>query len=422
MNLQELREMVGSIVDYDPDVQTYRDEVTRVVNELYLDFFTDKPWTFAIKSSEISVYKDVKVTNGAFAIGASTVTSTSNPFRDWMNGAIVEISGSTTPSEDGEYEIEKFGAVGTIYLKGFVATATTPANLTVTVKQRYVDMPKNCAEVIAVGLRNPTQTPTTAFDYLPRFRDEEYGLLLSAQGQPTDWLLHDDETVLSPVLAPTIQEDVAGPWIAGEYHVKYTLIYQNRESSPSPASPVTLGAGGKKIEVTGMQDTGLNSGYTKRFYVRTTETKAYYHVSEADVAETTTTVASLTVPTQYLISQDRLPENSGHYKRIRLYPRQDTDYLVSLRYIYQPPRLIEDSDTPEFPPSHHRYLVYRACQELFVKHDNLSHSEVYKRKADIELLRLENNYLSAGAGSWEMQSFAGSEYLTRANTTLTWLG
>ena len=140
------------------------------------------------------------------------------------------------------------------------------------------------------------------------------------------------------------------------------------------------------------------------------------------MAETTISVASLTVPTQYLISQDRLPENSGHYKRIRLYPRQDTDYLVALRYIYQPPRLIEDSDTPEFPPSHHRYLVYRACQELFVKHDNLSHSEVYKRKADIELLRLENNYLSAGAGSWEMQSFAGSEYLMRANTTLTWLG
>ena len=419
MNLQELREMVGSIVDYDPDVQTYRDEVTRVVNELYLDFFTDKPWMFAIKSSEISVYKDVSVTNGILVLGQNTITSTSNPFLPWMNGAIVEISGAG--SNDGEYEIEKYGATNTIYLKDFAASANYPLGVPITIKQRYVDMPKDCAEVIAVGLRNPTQTPTTAFDYLPRFRDEEYGLLLSAQGQPTDWLLHDDETVLSPVLAPTIQEAPAGAWIAGEYHVKYTLIYQNRESSPSPASSVTLGAT-KKLEVTGMQNTGANSGYTKRFYVRTTETKAYYHVSQVDVAETTTTVASLTVPTQYLISQDRLPENSGHYKRIRLYPRQDTDYLVSLRYIYQPPRLIEDSDTPEFPPSHHRYLVYRACQELFVKHDNLSHSEVYKRKADIELLRLENNYLSAGAGSWEMQSFAGSEYLMRANTTLTWLG
>ena len=415
MNLQELREMVGSIVDYDPDVQTYRDEVTRVVNELYLDFFTDKPWMFAIKSSEISVYKDVTKT-GNMTAGSNEFTTTANP--DWINGAIVEISNST--ADDGEYEILKVGPSTKVFLNGFTASNTEV--VTLTFKQRYVDMPQDCAEVIAVGLRNPTQTPTTAFDYLPRFRDEEYGLLLSSTGQPTDWLLHDDETVLSPVLAPTIADGGAGgPWVAGEYHVKYTLIYQDRESSPSPASSVTLAAT-RHLGVTGMQNTGANSGYTKRFYVRTTETKAYYHVSQADVAETTTTVASLTVPTQYLISQDRLPENSGHYKRIRLYPRQDTDYLVSLRYIYQPPRLIEDSDTPEFPPSHHRYLVYRACQELFVKHDNLSHSEVYKRKADIELLRLENNYLSAGAGSWEMQSFAGSEYLMRANTTLTWLG
>ena len=419
MNLQELREMVGSIVDYDPDVQTYRDEVTRVVNELYLDFFTDKPWMFAIKSSEISVYKDVKVIDGVLNSGSSLIGSATTPFLPWMSGMIVEIQGST--ADDGEYEIAKYASSNILFVKDFAAAGNEP-NITFIFKQRYVDMPKDCAEVIAVGLRNPTQTPTTAFDYLPRFRDEEYGLLLSSTGQPTDWLLHDDETVLPPVLAPTIADGGAGgPWVAGEYHVKYTLIYQDRESSPSPASSVTLAAT-RHLGVTGMQNTGANSGYTKRFYVRTTETKAYYHVSEADVAETTPTLASLTVPSQYLISQDRLPENSGHYKRIRLYPRQDTDYLVSLRYIYQPPRLIEDSDTPEFPPSHHRYLVYRACQELFVKHDNLSHSEVYKRKADIELLRLENNYLSAGAGSWEMQSFAGSEYLMRANTTLTWLG
>ena len=47
MNLSEIRNMVGSIVDYDPNVQTYIDEVNRVVNEIYLDFFTDRPWKFA---------------------------------------------------------------------------------------------------------------------------------------------------------------------------------------------------------------------------------------------------------------------------------------------------------------------------------------------------------------------------------------
>ena len=419
MNLQELREMVGSIVDYDPDVQTYRDEVTRVINELYLDFFVDKPWKFAVKTTGVPVYKDVSVTNGALSSGASTITSTSNPFRSWMSGAVVEISGS--PSDDGEYEIEKFGAVGTIYLKGFIAASTTAAILTITVKQRYVDMPKDCAEVVAVGLRNPTQTPTTSFDYLPRYRDEQYGLLLSAQGQPTDWLTYDDETVLSPVLTPVPVDGGGSGTFAGETHVKYTFIYQNRESAASPDSLVTLAAT-SDLNLGSMQNTGANSGYEKRIYIRTAETMAYYHVSQADVAETTVSITNITLPAQYLISQTRLPENSGNYKRIRLYPRQDTDYDVSLRYIYQPPRLIENTDVPEFPPSHHRYLVYRACQELFVKHDNLSHSEVYKRKADIELLRLENNYLSAGAGAWEMMSFTGSDDFIRTTSPLTWLG
>ena len=331
---------------------------------------------------------------------------------------VVEIKGST--ADDGEYEVAKFASTGILFLKNFAA-AGNETGITFIFKQRYVDMPKDCAEVVAVGLRNPTQSPTTSFDYLPRYRDEQYDLLLSAQGQPTDWLTYDDAIVPSPVLAPTVVEDISGPWIAGEYYVKYTFVHQNREGSPSPAGLVNI-ATSKKIKVSNMQLAGANSGYLKRFYVRTTESKAYYHVSEADVVEGVTVVASLTVPSDYLLDQDRLPENSGNYKRIRLYPRQDTDYLVSLRYIYQPPRLLENSDVPEFPPSHHRYLVYRACQELFVKHDNLSHSEVYKRKADIELLRLENNYLSAGAGAWEMRSFTGSDDFIRTTSPLTWLG
>ena len=227
--------------------------------------------------------------------------------------------------------------------------------------------------------------------------------------------------MLSPVLALTVADGGGSGGFTGETHAKYTFLYQNKESAPSPDSLVTV-ATSRSLTVAATQDTGANSGYLKRVYIRTAETNAYYHVSEVDIAETAVGASTVTLPAQYLISQDRLPENSGNYKRIRLYPRQDTDYLVSLRYIYQPPRLLENTDVPEFPPSHHRYLVYRACQELFVKHDNLSHSEVYKRKADIELLRLENNYLSSGPGAWEKMSFTGGDSLVRTSTTHTWLG
>lgn len=258
MNLQELREMVGSIVDYDPDVQTYRDEVTRVINELYLDFFVDKPWKFAVKTTGVPVYKDVTVSGNIFT-GVSNVNGAAT-FPTWSAGSVIEIKGTT--ADNGEYEVSKFVSTSQLYIKGFIGSNTEAA--TFVLKQRYVDMPKDCAEVVAVGLRNPTQTPTTSFDYLPRYRDEQYGLLLSAQGQPTDWLTYDDETVLSPVLAPTLIDGGAGGGFTGETHVKYTLIYQNRESAPSPDSVITLDPS-KKLNVTNMQDTGGNSGYEKGF-------------------------------------------------------------------------------------------------------------------------------------------------------------
>ena len=95
MKLAEMRDMVGSIVDYDPNVQTYRDEVTRIINELYLDFFTDRPWKFAQETEEIQVYKDVEVTDGAIAVGQNSVSKIAPSFSDWMEGAIGEISGAT---------------------------------------------------------------------------------------------------------------------------------------------------------------------------------------------------------------------------------------------------------------------------------------------------------------------------------------
>ena len=139
-------------------------------------------------------------------------------------------------------------------------------------------------------------------------------------------------------------------------------------------------------------------------------------------AETAATITNATLAVDHLVSGERLPENSGHYKRVRLYPRQDTDYLVEARFVFRPDRLIEDTDVPEFPPDHHRYLVYRACQELFMKHDNVTHSEVYRRKSDVELLRMENTYLSEGAGYWIKRGYRETNASFRTQTSLTTRG
>lgn len=427
MNLAEMRSMVGSIVDYDPNVQTYKDEVNRILNELYLDFFTDRPWKFAQETEEVQVYRDVTVTNVSIAAGNNTVTvAAGTPFLSWMEGAIVEIQGAADV-DNGEYEIIKVTPT-VLYLDNFSASAS-PGGLTVTVKQRFIDMPEDCSEVLSIGIRNPTSGTQAHFDYLSRARDEELSLLLSSTGLPTDWLIHDDVNMNQPVLMPALAVVDAGTtWTElGAYKVRYTFVHKNKESAPSPEVSVTATSanapsGSFRLDLSNLQNTGTNSGIFKRVYLSTTTSNAFYHVSNADVNETTATLSTLDLTADYLARGRRLPENDGHYKRVRLYPRQDTDYLVEVRFVFRPDRLIEDTDVPEFPPDHHRYLVYRACQELFVKHDNLQHSELYRRKADTELVRIQNLYLSEGAGYWIKQGYRETTLKYQTSTSLTHRG
>ena len=50
MNLVQMRDMIGSILDYNPEVEAYRDEMNRIINECYLDFYMLQPWTWAQKT------------------------------------------------------------------------------------------------------------------------------------------------------------------------------------------------------------------------------------------------------------------------------------------------------------------------------------------------------------------------------------
>jgi hypothetical protein len=162
--------------------------------------------------------------------------------------------------------------------------------VTAKIKQRFIDMPEDCSEVLSIGIRNPTQGTKAHFDYLSRARDEELALLLSSTGLPTDWLIYDDVTMNQPVLQPTLVANAAGTtWSEhGTYYVHYTFVHKNKESAPSPVATATanywkLALGYFKH----VQNTGTNSGMFKRFYLRTTTNSAFYQVSNADIDETT---------------------------------------------------------------------------------------------------------------------------------------
>tara|TARA_R110002012_G_scaffold27653_1_gene88219 strand:+ start:1011 stop:2279 length:1269 start_codon:yes stop_codon:yes gene_type:complete len=422
MNLLEMRSMVGSIVDYDPNVQTYKDEVTQILNQIYLEFFTDRPWSFAQDTVDLQVYRDVTDSTGTLATGTSTINvATPNFFlSSWMEGMILEIA--NTNNDNGEYIVQKVVSGTQAILEDFTAVDNVAGTASFTVKQRYVDMPQDCVMPVSVGIRNVIQGPHTHFYALSRLRDEQLNLLLSITGLPTDWVLYDDVSIMQPVTPPTLALTGTGTFTeVGTYYAKYTFVEGTRESAPSPEASISVTAT-TQINASNLQGTGANSGTTKRMYVRTAASKSYYQVANADVGEAGTSLANLTLDSSYLSKGVRLPEHGGNYQRIRLYPRQDTNYKVNIRYLKRPPMLIEESDTPDFPVVHHRYLVYRACQELFVKHDNLSHSEVYRKKADTELLKIEQRFLTSGAQMWVKEAFTQDANFFGAQTTLTHQG
>ena len=443
MNLSEIRDMVGSILDYSPDVQTYKDEVTRVVNQLYLEMFADRKWQFAQKSKNLTARADV--TSTASASSGVLTASVLYSLNKWMEGQIVEVSGGTWSSGklSGEYRIVKIEAAtvttSRLYLEdsdgNSVTSGATSAAATVRIKNRYIDMPEDMVKVLSLGIRTPAQSSDTAtgnatinFLNCSRHLDEELDLDLDMSGRPTDWIRYDNYQMPQPVTAPqlgtTTLPGPTGSLAAGTYYVKYVFEDNNRKSAPSAAASITL-ANSLRDELdvdSGLQATAANSGLVKRVYMRTPDSMAYYQVSNSVVTEAATSASNLALDSAYLTSSNRLPEHGGSYERVRLYPRQDADVTVTLRYLFQPPMLIEDTDVPLLPPSHHNYLVYRACQELFVKHDNLQHSELYRRKADTELLRIENTYLSEGAGVWIKQGYRESQRRYTSQTSLTHRG
>ena len=431
MNLSEIRDMVGSILDYSPDVQTYKDEVTRVVNQLYLEMFADRKWQFAQKSKNLAAYKDVTGTGNT---GAGAFTATSAVFATWMEGQIIEISGGSWSGDalSGEYIIRKVSSTTIVYLNNLDGSAATSGSTTspasFRVKHRYIDMPEDMVKVLSLGIRTPAQSSDTAtgnatinFLNCSRHLDEELDLDLDMSGRPTDWVRYDNYQMPQPITPPALAS-TSGSLTAGTYYVKYIFRDNNRKSAPSAEASVTLASTGGINITSGLQATTANSGIVKKVYIRTPDSKGYYESTNSVVTEATTTLSGLTIDSAYFTASERLPEHGGSYERVRLYPRQDSDITVTLRYLFQPPMLIEDTDVPLIPPSHHNYLVYRACQELFVKHNNPQHSEMYRRKADEELLRMENRYLSEGAAYWVKASFRGRPSLQFAETKLTTSG
>ncbi len=124
-----------------------------------------------------------------------------------------------------------------------------------------------------------------------------------------------------------------------------------------------------------------------------------------------------------LYRRERMTTATGFVQRIRLYPRQDKDYVFTVRYMQNHRPMVEDGDTSSIPPDQRMVIAYMALADILIKHDNPTQSELYRRRADEILMRLERRYLITPArrivkGNWlaNMEPNSFSRFTTLVHT------
>ena len=215
----------------------------------------------------------------------------------------------------------------------------------------------------------------------------------------------------------------------------YTFIYAGMESPPSEVASILIdkseATSSPRVTLKGFINTsdtalsGTHSNHTgrlKKVYRRIVfETDgnpenynlgagAWRHI--ATLKETTTQMddegLELTTDTVFdsdagtsskvslsgeVFGPDRLNE-SGPRQYLRFWYTPKSDYMIEARYHKRPYRLVKNSDSPEWPPQYHHYLVYAALRDICMQHSMLNHSQMYEKRASDILERMKNKYLS----------------------------
>ena len=399
MRLVDLRDMVANIVDYDPSVEAYRNQITDLLNDAYYRLFSEKPFTFAQKEEIVKAYSDVSLdvtTPGVVTSELKFGPLASVPLH-W-EGQIIEIEGV-------EYTIAWVKDNDTLFLTGVPTPLSAVTAYSAKIKFRYLDMPQDCVAIMNVAKRSMTLTPQEPgmFTALARYEDEYYNLPLDEVNLPHYWIPADEFHVTTPRSVGAI----AGAGAAkppSSVDIAMSYVFAGRESALSSPTAVTL----SNVQFTVAFDVLPNaSGYYRKIYIRNT-TSGYKGFRAIPATAGGSSISTHLIDPQTNSATYSHPDfdssfefgttpytaSDGTEQRIRLYPRQDKDYNITVRYMYRPNPMVNDNDTPEFPSASHQILGYMALKEIFVKLDNLPQANLYERKAAQEMIRLEQRYLT----------------------------
>lgn len=402
-DLKSLREYVANVLDYNPDNADYATQVDDLLNEANRQICQSKPFTFVNKVVEKNVYADVSVAAVTFTNGTQVATAPAGTFLSWMAGQTISANGK---------EFVIFNVVSDTDIRISEDWSDATGAYAATIINRYIDLPQDCTTVLAVARRTQTRTPDDPglLANLTRYEDEWWNLPLGEVNLPIYWVFHDPYHNQGPRRLVSVVSGATTPG-KGTRTVEFcaTLVFAGRESAPGEI--VQLTATDSQSFVVTPESKPTNSGQYKNIYFRAPKHGMHawrllqdqlspgsylQNLTPTDVAARTyTTELSLTnlTTSEGLWSGPRMLEPDGFTQRIRLYPRQDKNYVFSIRYMQRTPVMREDNDVSLIPPAHRMIIAYKALADVLVKHDNPTQAEIFKRRYEALQLQLEKRYL-----------------------------
>ena len=452
MNLKQMREYVANILDYNPQIKQYKDEVDNVLNQVYVTHFMERPWEYAQKELDINIYADRTSSWLTWTRGVRIATPADNIENEMIAPFQIfePLASGADITANKEYKIlARHDSAGSAYatltdpakpLEYNQVSDTLPNNLTTEtisgkLKHRHIVLPPDLVDVLSVGLRGRQSGFRQPFFNIARYEDEKMGLDLDEVAVPTNFIQTDNIHIPAPRVKATLYNMGGGGNLtitAGYYEVAYTFVLKT--GSPSrgifdlESAPIFCGEqywdAGIKLGVTGLEQTDVLvgnlptevfRGLRKKVYVKTPDVDHYVLVSNTTLAEDQGNTTSIlpngidfSSPLRFQ-SLPKLLEHSGDYQTFRLYPRQDADYVAKLRYMFRPAELRDDQDAPAMPTETHLFLCYGAIAELFNKHNNTGQAQIYEQKAKKELMKIENRFLTQKSKSHIMQGYRTSD-------------
>jgi|TARA_R100001530_G_scaffold95447_2_gene66378 hypothetical protein len=413
-NLGEVREFIEATMDYAPASDDFKDKVHRIINTQYFNIFTAKAYNFAQKECKVKVYKDHAFATGG-AISSTQLTAPSGEvWPAWCEGQEVYCDdGTNTFVLEITYRLSDT----VVYYKLPAPQVTTGGGYVFTTRNRYVDLPHDCVEVLNVSRRTDEIVTNRVGKYiaLSRYEDEWHNLPLGETGIPQYWVNYDNHHLPSPVNVYAVANSTTSGQGIRTVEIAVQYIYRGandddwdesgylvgkRYSGISKSTSITL-TDSENIRITtsygGTPQQGL---YWAILWKAPDNGFKNWRIAAEVGTSLTNTDFDITLEelgrNKVIQLYPRSPENNGNTKRMRLYPRQSEDIELHVRYVFKPPSLAEDEDNLQIPSSAATYAIgYGALENLAIMTDNDSRAVYYQKKKEQALDELDSHFLTS---------------------------